>query len=281
VLLASGLLSYSPGHTFHRTRGLAYWTGVLLMRGSASFAVDGREHVVAAPSLVVVRPDVEYHVRYVGASGAWTEAFAFFSPERSWEDLLDFPPALPGLGVLALPKTTEGRAPIRAAFEAIALAERIPEHRDAVVENAIERILLLAQLVSPRPGSLRASADPRIRIALDAMRDDPGRRWSVPALAELAHVSPSRFAHLFTERMGVGPRRYLERQRMMRARDLLLTTNRSVQEIASEVGYDNPLHFSTRFRAVMGGSPREYRRSPTLFSDLTAAEGIPPADDYR
>ena len=44
-----------------------------------------------------------------------------------------------------------------------------------------------------------------------------------------------------------------------KAKQLLEVTAKSVQEIALEVGFEDPLYFSRRFRLRVGISPREYR----------------------
>ena len=47
--------------------------------------------------------------------------------------------------------------------------------------------------------------------------------------------------------------------RMVKATELLKLTRLSVQDIASAVGYSNPLHFSRAFKKVYGKSPRVWR----------------------
>ena len=47
----------------------------------------------------------------------------------------------------------------------------------------------------------------------------------------------------------------------MNAIFLLENTNYSINQIASVVGYDNPLYFSRLFKKHTGMSPREYKKS--------------------
>ena len=65
---------------------------------------------------------------------------------------------------------------------------------------------------------------------------------------------------LFRANFGCGPATGLELVRLEHARTLLMRTNMSVTAIARDSGYADPLHFSRRFRAVLGRSPRAYRR---------------------
>ena len=83
---------------------------------------------------------------------------------------------------------------------------------------------------------------------------------SVEVLARIATLSPSRLTHLFTASLGIPPQRYVERERLTRAAQLLASTDRAVGEIARDVGWDDPLYFSRRFSQLHGHSPTAYRR---------------------
>lgn len=51
----------------------------------------------------------------------------------------------------------------------------------------------------------------------------------------------------------------VKRLRMARARQLLITSDHTVAEIATVVGYPDPFYFSRHFGAVNGVSPRAFR----------------------
>ena len=81
----------------------------------------------------------------------------------------------------------------------------------------------------------------------------------VPALAAVAHVSPSHFARQFRATFGETPHRYLQRRRVERAMELLRETDRPVTEVCLDVGFHSLGTFSRTFRAVVGESPSAYR----------------------
>jgi AraC-like DNA-binding protein len=74
-------------------------------------------------------------------------------------------------------------------------------------------------------------------------------------------MSEAAFREAFVNTIGCAPRRYLEERRVAQAARALLETDRTVGEIAREVGYPDPYHFSRVFRRVTGSSPRRYRQS--------------------
>jgi AraC-like DNA-binding protein len=57
------------------------------------------------------------------------------------------------------------------------------------------------------------------------------------------------------------PMQYLTRRRIERAQDLLRSTNLTVTEVCTLVGYASLGSFSARFRELVGTSPSAYQRS--------------------
>ncbi len=53
---------------------------------------------------------------------------------------------------------------------------------------------------------------------------------------------------------------YLRRIRVNRARYLLKNTEQLVEEIAFDVGFSDPFHFSRVFRTITGKSPSAWRK---------------------
>ena len=52
---------------------------------------------------------------------------------------------------------------------------------------------------------------------------------------------------------------YVTRTRVEKARNLLLDPNRSVSEVAFDVGFQSLSQFNRAFRRIAGESPRDYR----------------------
>lgn len=82
---------------------------------------------------------------------------------------------------------------------------------------------------------------------------------SVPVETEL-HLSYKRLAAIFKAEKGTTMERRHNRFRMEEAARLLRNTLMTVGEIACELGFEDPLYFSRRFRAFFSLSPTEYRR---------------------
>lgn len=120
----------------------------------------------------------------------------------------------------------------------------------------------------------------RIRLQMDAGEPfaDPDEGWiairkmigflqthyaqpiRLEDIAAAGAVCRSKCCSLFQEKLNATPIAYLNRYRMEKARELLLSTDASITRIAHQCGFDSPSYFSEQFRRTYGESPRSARR---------------------
>jgi len=83
-----------------------------------------------------------------------------------------------------------------------------------------------------------------------------------PVLAEIArsvHLAPNYFHRKFTGTFHVTPFHYMLGRRLNVARQLLLSTNLSLAQIAQRCGFYSAFHFSKLFKKHCGLSPKPFR----------------------
>ena len=85
-------------------------------------------------------------------------------------------------------------------------------------------------------------------------------------IANSIHVSKFHFIRIFKETIGISPMKYLLSVRLSAAKEQLCSTERSIQEIAEAVGYENPLTFSRVFKNSENISPTAYRNNTRGYS---------------
>lgn len=102
----------------------------------------------------------------------------------------------------------------------------------------------------------------------------PLRRVAVGELARLAHVSRGYLNRLFRAGFGLNAAAALEQARCSRAESLLLRTDLTVESIAAQCGFADASHFSHRFTAIHGISPRAYRAAGTASPSVVDHPGI-------
>lgn len=86
------------------------------------------------------------------------------------------------------------------------------------------------------------------------------RNLTVAKLAEVVGLSQNYFLLLFKKTTGKTPHQFLIEQRIIRAQQLLRTTNLPLSEIALRCGFSSQSHFNTHFRLITGVTPNQFRR---------------------
>lgn len=87
---------------------------------------------------------------------------------------------------------------------------------------------------------------------------------SVKTLALAIGCAPDYLSNLFSRQTGQRLTRYIDERRLSMARDLLLTSSRTIKEIAWACGYDDAGYFIRRFRLSNGIPPAAYRKARRL-----------------
>jgi len=79
------------------------------------------------------------------------------------------------------------------------------------------------------------------------------------ALAASNNVGYSYFRRMFKEYTGISPHQYHLDLKIMRAKELLISSNKSIKEICFELGFDSSHYFSRFFKQKVGVSPSDLR----------------------
>lgn len=98
-----------------------------------------------------------------------------------------------------------------------------------------------------------------LRQTLDYIHDSLGQDLRLSTLAHIAQMSESSFCHLFKEQMGISPHQYVIRQRIEKARLLLIEKKLPIVEIAYDCGFNSQSHLTLYFRQHLGITPKAYQ----------------------
>ncbi len=83
---------------------------------------------------------------------------------------------------------------------------------------------------------------------------------SLGQVAGAVDKNPKYVTHLFTRQVGERMRTYITTLRVRRACELLLQTDRTVKQIASDSGFTRTVQFQQSFRRIIGVTASEYRQ---------------------
>lgn len=117
----------------------------------------------------------------------------------------------------------------------------------------------ISSLSPGQGGWLGAISDPHIGPALKLIHENPEQPWTLSGLGRRVGLGRSAFSARFTKLVGRSMQRYVIERRMAEAAFLLETSDDSIAQIASRVGYETAAAFSKLFHRHHGQSPGRYR----------------------
>jgi AraC-like DNA-binding protein len=185
----------------------------------------------------IVRPDVEHSFNARGATGA----LLFVDPESNEGVWLQ--------SVLAEDITLAPAARLQGCLaELRAFFERPLESMEVgdLVRHCVRAFCAGA------PPSRRL--DPRITTVLRKIRAAEDLRISLESAAELVHLSPGRFAHLFKDQLGLPFRRYMLWRKLTRAM-LSIGRQSSIADAAHASDFADAAHLTRTFHQMFGIPP--------------------------
>jgi AraC family transcriptional regulator, transcriptional activator FtrA len=124
----------------------------------------------------------------------------------------------------------------------------VPPHRDCGQAQYIETP------VAPAPEAVS------LQPLLAWMQAHLGSELTVESLAARAHLAPRTFARRFRAETGTTPHDWLTGQRVLLARQLLESTDMSVDQVALRAGFGNAAALRHHFGRRLGTSPATYRQ---------------------
>lgn len=92
---------------------------------------------------------------------------------------------------------------------------------------------------------------------------------TLDSLASNCNLTKYYLSHKFTEFYRKSPIAYLTEVRITAAKDLLKTTNLSIEEIASGTGFSSSSYFSQTFQKFCHMSPQQYRKAQTKTASVS------------
>ena len=218
-----------PPHSHHAIQIVIAIEGDMAIKGASGEWRDSRG--------IIVRQDAEHSYNGKGASGA----MLFVDPESNegaWlqtaltEEITLLPDTRLSACVSALRTFSER------PFESMEIGE------------VIRRCVL--SLCAGAPPSRHL--DERVTKVLTAIRESDDLRMSVENAAAMAFLSPSRFAHLFKQQVGLPFRRYMLWRKLTRAM-LAIGRERTIAAAAHASDFADAAHLTRTFYQMFGLPP--------------------------
>lgn len=256
MIISAGYSKNNKDTRVERPTGFPYWSCGFFLTGTTELRTPSRTFKMSHNTFMLIPPNNAYSLNFLTSE---QETWCLFEPRPEILPFLQPKDKSAQFSPVILNGSKRSSEIKDAMRDLVQRWEQNPPHV-MLAENALERALLLAHELMAQHGP--SPLDDRIKKSVNFILQHYTEPITVPDAARNAVMSPSRFAHLFREQVGMAPMCFLEHRRMEKARQLLLSTRMNVKEIAFQVGFTNEFHFSTRFRKLTGQSPRIYRQRP-------------------
>lgn len=240
----------------------------VVLSGEGTFETLGETHRLGAGDAFVIFPDIL--VKYEASENEpWTYMWIGFTGENA-------EPALDQIGL----------SPDRAVIRGVSVArmkrwfKRVRHSLDhyktpelgnmeasgwlRLAMHELGRTMLQEGSVTSQPPVSKEASQSRsfrqIEQAIGLLSFQFGQHTSIQSIANALGYHRTHLTKLFKEATGLSPMQYLHKVRMRKAEALLESNDLTIAQVATSVGYNDPLFFSKQFRKWRGHSPSDYRR---------------------
>ncbi|SHF33015.1 transcriptional regulator, AraC family [Mariniphaga anaerophila] len=240
--------------TWEQGRKLQEYQLNYITEGEGIFENKTGTFPVKAGSLMVISPGMWHRYKPNFQSG-WTENYIGFKG-KAIENFMKHRLFSPEHPVIQLGEREEILDTFLKIFDLIEAEQPGFQH---IASGLI--IKLLGYLVA-FDKQKEFSGKPIARIIEEArfrMRSEVGRNFDIEKFAAENNVGYSWFRRMFKNYTGLSPRQYCLQLKIIRAKELLLSTDLSVKEISYELGFESIHYFSRVFKQKTGKSPSDFR----------------------
>jgi AraC-like DNA-binding protein len=149
----------------------------------------------------------------------------------------------------------------------IELQENIDIHSLQIIVSTIELLLSYCQRFYGRQMITRSQTNKSIvsqieNILTQYFSDIKIKEQGLPSvkyLADKVHLSPSYLSDLLKKETGKNTQEHIHFYIIEEAKNLLLNTEKNINEIAYNLGFEYPQYFNKLFKKKIGKTPKEYR----------------------
>ncbi len=227
-----------------------------ISKGSGVLENENGRFAVKAGSLMIIRKNEWHRYRPIKSKG-WTEHYIGFDGEFA-ERYLQINKILQGQSVIQCGLREEFIDTYTRIFDLVQKEEPGFQHVSAGLI-----IQLLGYFVAWQK-QRDFSGKPIEKIIQQAryhIRNNTHAEVDLEALSEEYNIGYSYFRRMFKKYTGVAPHQYHLDLKVMRAKEMILTTDKSIKEISYELGFQSVHYFSRLFKKKIGQNPTEIRNT--------------------
>ena len=234
-------------------------------KGTVRVFMNGTMYDLTQGDLLIIPPEELHYMRYYGASPC-RRTNVFFREEDLEEDkikeALTFDPVFRKIQIYRIPN--EEREELENLLQYM-LREEVSRdgYTELLQQVRLKELILLVTRYGESLDSIAEelhTSDAGILAAAGYISEHYAEKISLQEIAVHAGFSPNYLSTRFRDMTGLGVHDYLTFVRMRHAVRQLLTTNRSITDIALDTGFSSSNYFKDAFKKMYQMTPREYRK---------------------
>lgn len=243
-----------------RPRGRLDFQLLYIASGKAYFHFKDKEQIVTAGHMVLYRPKEPQKYEYYGEDQ--TEVYWVHFTGSNVRNLLRSYGLTDDKKIFYCGSGIEYQNLFRAMIYELQMCK---DNYKEMLEMYLKQIFIMLQRYFKTSSKVNNT---QIAEEIDKAAIYFNERYSedicIDEYARKHNMSTSWFIRNFKQYTGSTPMQYILNKRIYNAEALLQNSQYNITEVASIVGYDNPLYFSRIFKKSKGLSPSEYRKNIIL-----------------
>lgn len=251
-----GIQECGPGHTFGPYERTEYLIHVVLS-GKGTFNVDGRSYDLTTNSLFLICPGITTKYK-ADDKDPWSYVWFGFNGLKA-ESVLRYAGLSRTSPISIVPDTTPYKHEVLGILESCQLTFPNEFKREAYLYTLAAQLGDDLHSADDKSPEFTYSYQTYVDHTLDYIENNYFRNIRISDIADYIGINRSYLTSCFKKSMNMPPLVYLIEYRMKKAADMLINSSLPINEIATQVGYDDSLAFSKAFKNHTGTSPKTYR----------------------
>ena len=255
-----GYFTRATHHYFDRPHGCDQYLFIYCKEGCGHIRIEDREYVLHPYQFIILPPNVR-HQYEADDTDPWSIYWLHFKGKKAslYATGFDKPTCLN----LSLDSKIEERlnlfeemyATLKNGFETANI-----NYANVCLNFFLSSLLYLNQFNRSQAGTSKSEYKGCIiNWAIYYMHENINKSLTLKDISSYVNYSTSYFYRKFIKETGIAPLSYFTLMKIEKACSLLTTTDMQINQIASLLGYSDPLYFSRVFTKIKSSSPGKVR----------------------
>ncbi len=124
-----------------------------------------------------------------------------------------------------------------------------------------ELLSLIMNIMNPKTVSSNIN---KFEDSISYMKKNLSKQVTLQELADNMHFHAAYYGRIFKQYFGMSPMKYMNNLRIEKAKQLLLTTDLTLEKVCEQIGMNNTFYFSSQFKKATGMSPTAFRKNYSI-----------------